>query len=383
MRTTGRRSTEALAATITPVIDRHRLLATFLDLVRIDSPSGEEEAFAAHLRELLTAVGASVRRDAYGNVIARIDGPGEPFLLGAHMDTVEPGRGVQPILDGDVIRTDGSTVLGGDPKSGVAAILESLKAMREASERLPALDLVFTRREESGLEGSANLDYSMFSARRGVEFDGEGPVWKVTIEAPGRLSAAVEFTGRGAHAGVEPEKGISAIAMASRFIVGFPQGRIDGETTANIGLITGGTAPNAVPESATLVAEARSRDKAKLDALSNQILGLAEDVRRAFPDGKVALELRQEFGGYKLPKTHPVVETVKAAMTSAGFEADLIASGGATDANNYGRHGIDVVVVGLGGRDFHTTHESITVQSLVDGAEFCLALLRRLASGDA
>jgi tripeptide aminopeptidase len=361
------------------VIDEQRLLSTFLDLVRIESPSGEEDEFAAALERRLNGLGAAVKRDSYGNLVADIGPAAEPFLIAAHMDTVEPGRGIKPIVEANVVRTDGSTVLGGDPKSGVAAVLEGLTAVKAAGGDLPALQLVFTRREESGLEGSANLDYSLVRARRGVEFDGEGAVSNVTIEAPGRISAQIEFVGRGAHAGVEPEKGISAIQMAARFIAGFPQGRIDAQTTANIGLVAGGSAANAVPEHARLTAEARSRSPSRLEAVREQILGLVEEVRSAFPGGRVEYELREEFSGYKMPADHPVVATVSEALRRSGLEPALISSGGATDANNFARHGIEVVVVGLGGQDFHTVRESISIPALNDAARFCFELLRGLA----
>lgn len=361
------------------MIDQQRLLSTFLDLVRIDSPSGEEEAMALEVGRRLAGLGGRVQRDAYGNLIVAIGQGGEPFLLGAHLDTVEPGRGISPIVDGDLIRTGGSTVLGGDAKSGVAAILEGLTAFASSGRALPALDVVFTRREESGLEGSANLDYSLLRARRGAEFDGEGPVNHITSAAPGRLSANLRFSGRGAHAGVEPEKGISAIQMAARFVSGFPQGRLDDETTANIGLISGGSAANAVPETATLTAEARSRDKAKLEGLRDRILALVAEIRRDFTGAGVDCQLREEFAGYKLAPDHPAVATVTAAMRRAGLTPELIASGGATDANNFAGHGIDVVVVGLGGSDFHTVRESISVTALTDAARFCYALLEELA----
>jgi tripeptide aminopeptidase len=361
------------------LIDNGRLVATFLELVAIDSPSGEEAAIAAHVTRRLERLEARVQRDAYGNLIASLGSGGEPFLLGAHLDTVEPGRGVKPVVEEGIIRSDGRTVLGGDAKAGVAAILEGLEAYLDSGRTLPAVEVVLTRGEEAGLLGSANLDYSMLSARAGVEFDGEGPVSQVTLEAPGRISAEVHFTGRGAHAGVEPEKGISAIQMAMRFIAGFPQGRLDEETTANIGLISGGTAPNAVPENATLTAEARSRDPAKLGALRDKCLTLVSEIAAQYPDGRVRCDLRDEFGGYKLPPEHPVVARVAGAMKRIGLAPEFIVSGGATDANNFALHGIEAAVVGLGGYDFHTVRESIPIANLEDAARFCLALLEDLA----
>lgn len=355
--------------------DRDRLVKTFLDLVQIDSPSGEEAAFAEEAARLLEELGAETLRDSFGNLIARLPGEGEPLLLGTHMDTVEPGRGVKPLLQDGVIRTDGSTVLGGDPKSGVAAILEGLTVLREKGLAHPPLEVVLTRHEETGLEGARNLDYSLLKAKRGVEFDGEGQVANVTIAAPARLSVEVSFTGRGAHAGVEPEKGLSAIQMATRFVAGFAQGHIDEETTANIGMISGGSAVNAVPEHATIKGEIRSRNVQRMANLKRRMEELARSIQREFGGGKVDLTLREEFGAYSLNKAHPMVQEVAAALSTIGQTPNFIASGGATDANVFAEHGIEVVVVGLGGEDFHTVRESIRVDRLVEVAEFCEALL--------
>ncbi len=357
------------------MVNNNRLLETFLDLVRIDSPSGEEEAVALEVARRLEALGAKTTRDGFGNLIAKLAGRGEALLVGAHLDTVEPGRAIKPVIDGDVIRTDGTTVLGGDPKAGVAAIIEALTVLTESGARHPALELVFTRQEESGLEGSKNLDYSLLSARSGVEFDGEGAVSNVTVAAPARVRIEVMFTGRAAHAGVEPEKGLSAVQMAAMFVAGFPQGRLDAETTANIGQIEGGSAVNAVPETARIHAEMRSRNPTRLAALADEVRALAATVEAAFMGGKVAVGLGQEFGSYRLEASHPVVRRATDALVRIGLAPNLIASGGATDANNFALRGIEVVVVGLGGADFHTVRESLPVANLVDAARFCVAFL--------
>src|SRR5439155_8959941 len=334
-------------------INRERLLQTFLDLVRIDSPSGEEEAVAQEVARRLEALGATTERDGFGNLIGRLAGEGEPVLIGTHLDTVEPGRGIKPVIDGDLVHTDGSTVLGGDPKAGLAAILEGLTVIVESRLAHGAVEMVFTRFEESGLEGSQNLDYSLLTARTGVEFDGEGPVSKVTIAAPARARVDVTFRGRGAHAGVEPEKGLSAVQMAAKFIEGYPQGRLDAESTGNIGLIEGGSAINAVPETAKVRAEVRSRNGETYQALKAEIQVLVAQVEAAFPEGKVDLEIEDMFGGYRLPQDAGAIALVSDAIRKVGLEPEFIASGGATDANNMSVHGIEMAVVGLGGFDFH------------------------------
>src|SRR5215212_354416 len=236
------------------MVDRDRLLRTFFDLVAIDSPSGEEEAAAVEIGRRLTALGATVQRDTHGNLVARLDGGGAPFLLSAHMDTVEPGRGIRPLVDGDRVHTDGSTILGGDPKAGVAAILEGLAALHESGARRRAVEVVLTRGEEAGLEGSRHLNYGMIEAREGAVLDGEGAVNEITDAAPAQYFADIAVHGRAAHAGVEPERGIPAIRIAADLVLRLPQGRLDAETTANVGRIEGGSARNAVPERCTVTA---------------------------------------------------------------------------------------------------------------------------------
>ena len=226
------------------MINQERLVNAFCELVKIDSPSDEEEDVARHLTERLTELGFSVARDAHGNVIASEDGA-DPLMLSAHMDTVEPGRSIKPQVDGDIIRSDGTTILGGDCKAGVAAILEALESAKEDDSPRRPVQVVFTRGEEIGLVGAANLDYSMIRCKEAVVFDGNGPVNTITGASPTYMKFDVTVTGRGAHAGVEPEKGLSAIRIATEIINELPNGRLDEESTFNVGLISGGTVRNA------------------------------------------------------------------------------------------------------------------------------------------
>jgi tripeptide aminopeptidase len=171
------------------MINRERALRTLLDLIAIDSPSGEEAAIAAEIARRFVALGGTARQDAHGNLIADFDGAGEPLLLSAHMDTVQPGIGIKPMLDGDLLRSDGSTILAGDPKAGVTAILEALTSLGESGAARRAVQVVITKGEEQGLVGSQHLDYSLVRAREGFVFDGEGPVSKITIAAPSQTAS--------------------------------------------------------------------------------------------------------------------------------------------------------------------------------------------------
>ena len=265
------------------MINEDRLVKTFCDLVQIDSPSDEEEEVAQDLSRRLEALGFEILRDAHGNLIAREDGE-NPLLLSAHMDTVEPGRGIKPTIEGDRIVSDGTTILGGDCKAGVAAILEGLESVVE--EELPrrTIQLAFTRGEEIGLVGARNMDFSMITADEAVVFDGNGPVNKLTGSSPTYVSFEVKITGRSAHAGVEPEKGLSAIKIAAEIISELPQGRLDEETTFNVGTISGGSVRNAVPEQATFTGEFRSRNLETLDLLQLQARGIFDQVRDRYKE---------------------------------------------------------------------------------------------------
>ena len=356
------------------MVNRERLVQTFCDLVRIDSPSGEEEAMAQELARRFEALGLTVQRDAHGNVIASDEGDA-PLLLSAHMDTVEPGRGIRPIVSGDRVHTDESTVLGGDCKAGVSAILEGLESVREQGVARIPVQVVVTRGEETGLEGAKGLDYSMVRAREAVVFDGHGAVTSLTVATPTYIRFAIEVTGRAAHAGVEPEKGISAIRIAADIITRLPQGRLDEETTFNVGTITGGSVRNAVPEHASFVGEFRSRNPESLERVKAQLLETLEDARSRYPEAAVSESLEIEFHGYFLDESEPVLARVGRALASIGREPTLGASGGGTDANIFAAHGTRSVVVGMGTRNMHTTREYVEVPDLVDAARLCRALL--------
>ncbi|MGD9892263.1 MAG: M20/M25/M40 family metallo-hydrolase [Dehalococcoidia bacterium] len=356
-------------------MDQQRLVQTVLELISIDSPTGEEDAIAADLTRRLEALGGRVQRDAFGNLIAALDGEGTPFLLSAHMDTVEPGRGIKPIIDGDRIHTDGSTILGGDPKAGVAAIIEAITAIRAAGRPHRAIEVVLTRGEESGLVGSRNLDYRLITAREGIVLDGEGAVNEITDAAPAQYFADIEIRGRAAHAGVEPEKGISAIRIAAELILALPQGRLDPETTANVGLVSGGSARNAVPERASITGEFRSRNPETLDILVRQYESSASDIRARNPEAEINLTLTKVFDGYRLAGEHPVIAASTAALAAIGLTPRMHPSGGATDANIFAGHGIAAAVLGLGGNHFHTVREDLSITNMLNGARFIEALL--------
>ena len=358
------------------MIDRDRLVNTFCDLARIDSPSGEEEEVALDLIARLEAMGLTVRRDAYGNVIAN-DGGDNPLILSAHMDTVEPGRGVKPSVDQERIVSDGTTILGGDCKAGLAAILEALTSIYEDGTPHASIEVAFTREEEIGLVGARNLDFSMLSGKEAIVFDGEGPPSQITSSSPTYVGFDIEITGRAAHAGVEPEKGLSAIKIAAELITRFPQGRLDDETTFNIGSIEGGSVRNAVPENTTIAGEFRSRNLESPDGLRIQFTDAVNEIRKAFPDAVIEDHVHTEFETYTLTDNDPATTRAKAALTELGLTPSMHPSGGGTDGNVFRLNGISAVVVGMADHNMHTVREYVTIPDLIDAAHLCETVLRR------
>ena len=355
--------------------DRQRLTDTLIDLVRIDSPSGEEDAIDAEVSARLSALGLTVEHDSYNNIIARLDGAGEPLLLSAHLDTVEPGRGIQPQLDGDTLHSDGTTILGGDCKAGLAIVLEALACVAECGGPHRAVEVAFSRHEEGGLVGVRHMDFSLLTARTGIVFDGEGPPNRITVSAPSQNVVTAEIVGRAAHAGLEPENGLSALLVTSDILNRLPLGRIDPETTANIGRMEGGLKRNIVPERAVLDGEFRSRSNDKLAWLEGQFRKVFYDAAARYPDARISLDITNTYQAYRVGPENPTVATIGNALDTLGLSPVMDASGGGSDANVFIHRGITALPVGIGVRSFHTTWETAEIPEVLQGAEMCHAAI--------
>lgn len=356
--------------------DQERLVKTLIDLIQIDSPSGEEDAMDQEVSSRLEALGLKVSHDSYNNVIAKLAGQGPPVMLSAHLDTVEPGRGIKPVVDGGVLRSDGSTILGGDCKAGVAIVLEALTAALESSRSHRAIEVVFTRHEEGGLVGAHHLDFSMVSAKEGIVFDGEGPPNRIILSAPSQNVVTAQITGRAAHAGLEPEKGISALLIAAEILGRLPLGRIDEETTANIGRLEGGLKRNIIPERAFLDGEFRSRSNEKLADLERKFRGVFDEVASRYPEAKIDLDIVNTYQAYHIEADSPAVAVIGRALAGMGLEPILESTGGGSDANVFIEKGITAIPVGIGVRDFHTTWETAVISEVLQGAQMCEGVIR-------
>ncbi len=381
------------------MIIRDRMRDHFLRLVQIDSPSRNERELAMCLNEELDRLGATVGFDqadrmvggTIGNLIARIPGtqPGAaPFLLCAHMDTVGPGVGVKPRVEETLIKSDGSTILGADDKSGIAIICEVVRVLQE--EKIPhgELEIVFTICEEIGLQGARHLDVSSLRARTGLVLDSSDPDRLIT-RAPAANRLAFTVRGLEAHAGVCPEKGINAIRIASEAIAGMRLGRLDEETTANIGTIEGGSAINIIPSTVTVHGEARSHDETKLKAQTEHMIRCFEDAAvlhqltldGVIQRGHVTCQVQRDYDRLFIPEEARIVRLVKQAAQTLGREITLWRTGGASDANILRAKGLEVANVGTGQREVHTLREYVRLGDMVRCAELILETLKLHASG--
>ena len=357
------------------MIDRARLLDTFLALVQIDSPSGQEEAIGKELFSRLRALDMEVERDQAGNVVARWNGEGIPLLLSAHMDTVKPGTGVKPKVTDGVVRSDGTTILGSDDKSGVSVILEVLTSLYEQGKK-PAVEVALSAGEEIGLLGAKQMDMTRFRARQALVLDAGGPLNVIVHAAPSSDKFRARVHGQAAHAGVNPEDGINAIAIAAHAIAEMPLGRIDKETTANIGLIQGGQAVNVVPDLVTMRGEARSHDVSKLDAQVREMRAALEKAVAACEGARLELDIQRTYEAYRLPPNAPIIQRVIAILKAMGQDTPILhASGGGSDANVLNARGISAIPISTGMQAVHTTNESIAISDMAHCAEFVLRAL--------
>ena len=366
------------------MINESRLLAQFMDFVRIDSPSGHEGAMARCAAQELESMGLETvccRAGEYEtdgcSVLARLPGEGESVLLTAHLDTVSPGCGVEPVLEDGVIRSRGETVLGGDDKSGVCAILEAVRAILENKLPHRPAEILFTVGEERGMDGAKALDVSLLRSRVGFVFDASGSVGRMVVSAPGQMEIRAQVHGRKAHAGNAPEKGISAIQVMAKGIAAMNLLRIDEETTCNIGAIHADFATNIVPDYAEFTAEVRSRNEEKMHAQAAHMHSCMETACEA---AGAQLDWAQEvcYFTYCHGAGAKPVAMASRALEAIGCAPRPEAGGGGSDANVLNRRGLSCVVLGTGMTDVHTTKESIAVRDLCDCARLALALLTQV-----
>ena len=368
------------------MINKERMLAEFFELVKIKCSTKAERQVADVLKGRLTALGMEVFEDNTGekiggncgNLIAYTEGTvqGAPALmLSAHMDCVEPCSGVEPELKDGIITSVGDTILGADDKAGVSAILEALRVVVEKDIPHGPLQVVFTVAEEGGLNGAKHMEPSLLKADFGYALDSGGAPGEIINMAPGQNNITAIVHGKKAHAGVAPEDGINAIVVAGTALAEMKYGRIDFETTANIGIISGGIATNIVPDMVEIKCEARSRNMEKLE---KQTLHMKETFERvvAAQGGRAEVIVKKSYGPYVLSEDAPVVALAVNASKSIGLLPEIKATGGGSDANFFNNYGVPTAVLGVGMSKVHTTDEYIKEIDLYNSGELVIALIK-------
>lgn len=366
------------------MINRQRMVEEFLELVKIDSLTFKEKEMAECLKTKLNNMGFDVEEDDTGikiggnsgNLICKIEGDKKvpSVLLMAHMDTVSPGIGKKPIVDGNYIRTDGNTILGGDDVAGIECILEAVRVLKENNLPHGDIFIVFTVAEEGGLWGVKNLDIRKIDAKYAFVMDNGGSIGHVAVNAPAQNKIDIIITGKAAHAGMEPEKGISAIQIAAAAISNMKLGRIDDETTANIGIISGGQATNIICDKIEIKAEARSRDMKKLEMQTEHMKGCFFDAAQKF-GGKVEYKSELLYPSFSISEQDDIIKILRKASKKAEVELVLEATGGGSDTNIINSRGIKAVDISVGMDKVHTVEEQICIDDLVKAAEFLVSII--------
>ena len=373
-------------------VDKDRVEKTFLDLLRINSPSKHERGVAGYVKPRLTAMGFEVEEDDAGskiggdtgNIIAFKKGMvpnARAIFLCCHMDTVEPTEKLKVKVEDGVVRSDGTTILGADNKAGIAAVIEGIGSFLATGKPHGDIQVLLDISEEIGLLGAKSMDPSKIRGEFGYVLDSGAPVAAIVVSAPSHESIQVEIEGKAAHAGLEPEKGVSAIVAASNAISKMKLGRIDFETTANVGVIEGGKARNIVPDRCGVKAEARSRNEQKL-------VEQVEHMRRVFEEeaarvgAKAQVKTTREYSTFRFTQDDEIVRLAVEAARRVGIESQLQDGGGGSDANIFNAAGIPAVVLGVGYNDPHTPTESIRLDDLAKAAEFAASLITVAAEGN-
>ncbi|RLC03439.1 MAG: peptidase T [Deltaproteobacteria bacterium] len=377
------------------MINSQRLAQRFQALVEIDSLSREERNVAIEIEKTLTAMGATVCYDTAGeqvngncsNLVARFKGTvdAEPIFLSGHMDTVGPGKGIKVQFEDGIFKSDGTTILGSDDKSALAIILEVMDVILENKIDYPPVEIVFTVCEEIGLLGAKYFDYSLMDSKFGYILDSTDTHGIVT-KAPAANKIIIKIYGKGAHAGAEPENGVNAILVASRAISKLRLGRIDEESTCNIGTIKGGVATNIVPAFVEVHGEARSHDVEKLKVVTDGIVSSFQTAADEFKDAsdlpRVEAIVENDFPHTNIPEDHMAIVLARKAADNLGIALESKTIGGGADANIFFGKGIVAGVLGTGMTDVHTLNESIALADMENSAKLVLEILKVHAAGE-
>ena len=370
--------------------DRDRLVSEFIELVKIDSETGYEEKISVVLKAKFEALGFTVEEDdakektghESNNLICTLPATkddADPIFFNAHMDTVVPGKNIQPIVENEIIRSDGTTILCADDKAGVTAILEMVRLVKENDIPHGQLQVIITVGEEAGLVGAKVLDASLIDAKYGYAVDSHGKVGGLIVASPTQAKFEITCHGKTAHAGVAPEEGVSAITLGAKAISNMKLGRIDEHTTANIGRFEGGKATNIVSDEATIVAEARSLVREKLDHQIEQMKQACKEAEEEV-GGSIDVNVKIMYEGYNHDEQAQVVQVANEAAKRVGLEPELKATGGGSDANVISSYGFPMLNLCVGYENIHTPEEKIAVSEMMKISSLLTGIVQESAT---
>jgi len=360
-------------------VNTERLINTFRELVKIPSESPDDKEFISFVEKIMKLEGAKTKKDAYGNLVAKFAAKKSqsktPIGFCCHADTVKPGVGIKPIVDKEkgIIKSDGTTILAADDKAGIAEVIEMIRA----AEKHPPIEVIITRCEEPGSLGAKNLDYSLIDSKMVYVIDEDSPDTVVIGEAT-HIHMDVTYTGRSAHSGCEPEKGISSIQAAVRAIYNMKLGRIDEESTTNVGIFQGGEARNSIPEITKIMAECRSLNHEKALKLSEDMISA---FRKASDESgtKINIETNMVSHGYKISADTDIVKLFVTTLKKHNINPDVKYIVAGTDAGLFNEHNVPAVVVGAGCREIHTKAEYAIISEMETMTKVLITLVEDLA----
>jgi tripeptide aminopeptidase len=370
-------------------VDQDRLVQTFIDLARQNTPPKHEAAASLIAHDVLVGLGFECKYDdageqvggEIGNLIAFKKGTvadAPPIFFSSHFDTVEPTPGLEPIIDGDIIRSDGKTIVGADDKCGVAPILEAMRVIGEQNIPHGDIQLLLTICEEIGLVGAAHMHPEDIKAKYGYVLDSGPPVGSFVYSAPTQDIFEVWIHGKSSHAGAQPEDGISAILVAAKAIARMKLGRVGPETTANVGIVNGGNATNIIPSEVYLKCEARSRNQAKLDAQREHMFACFREEAEA-AGATVEIKNQTVYTTYELGLDDPVLSIGLKACERIGLESHLRVTGGGADANIFNAFGFPTTVLGCGMVNIHRHDEYVRISDMVKSAQLVISIVQTAA----
>lgn len=359
-------------------INKERLVKTFVDLVEIPSPSWKEKKVMDYVIKRFKAIGGICTTHKCGdssNLLIRISGDSSrsPILFSGHMDTVIPCDNVKAVVTGTKISSDGRTVLGSDDKAAIAIFIEAIEYIRENRIAHGDIEILLTCAEEMGLKGIKGFDLSLLKSKYGFVFDSSGDIGRIVIKAPFHSNMKVSIKGRASHAGMAPEKGINAIRVLSEIIAEIPNGRIDDETSLNVGIISGGRATNIVPEEAVCDLEVRSIQKNKMLDIEKNVKDTIKRICNKH-GAKASIDRTLEYNGFTIKETDPVAVFTSEAMKRINLKPVFVAMGGGSDTNIINSSKIRAINLSCGMKNIHSTDEFILIKDLVNGTRLAVSI---------